>query len=124
MRIGGIIRFFTVCFACFSILLYNAADIFSAEKTPIKEAEKESVVIEEEEKEEAVSIPEKQEEKPVEKEEEKPTVEKKQEKAPVEETATEEEEPVKKVSHSLWSAVIYGLLITGAMVLFLEWVLK
>ena len=37
MRIGGIIRFFTVCFACFSILLYNAADIFSAEKTPIKE---------------------------------------------------------------------------------------
>ena len=66
MRIGGIIRFFTVCFACFSILLYNAADIFSAEKTPIKEAEKESAFIEEEEKEEAVSTPEKQEEKPVE----------------------------------------------------------
>ena len=45
MRIGGIIRFFVVCLACFSIFLYNAADIFSAQKTPLKEAEKEEIFI-------------------------------------------------------------------------------
>lgn len=72
----------------------------------------------------ATYAPSNKEEKPVEKEEEKPAAEKKQEKAPIDETSIEEEEPVKKVSHSLWSAVIYGLLITAAMVLFLEWVLK
>jgi hypothetical protein len=67
--------------------------------------------------------PSKKEEKPAQKDE-KPSVEMQQEKAPIDETSIEEEEPVKKVSHSLWSAVIYGLLITAAMVLFLEWVLK
>lgn len=67
--------------------------------------------------------PSKKEEKPALKDE-KPSVEMQQEKAPIDETSIEEEEPVKKVSHSLWSAVIYGLLITAAMVLFLEWVLK
>ena len=72
----------------------------------------------------AAYTPSNKEEKPVEKEDEKPSVEMQQEKAPIDETSIEEEEPVKKVSHSLWSAVIYGLLITAAMVLFLEWVLK
>ena len=67
--------------------------------------------------------PSKKEEKPAQKDE-MPSVEMQQEKAPIDETSIEEEEPVKKVSHSLWSAVIYGLLITAAMVLFLEWVLK
>lgn len=67
--------------------------------------------------------PSKKEEKPALKDE-KPSVEMQQEKAPIDVTSIEEEEPVKKVSHSLWSAVIYGLLITAAMVLFLEWVLK
>ena len=67
--------------------------------------------------------PSKKEEKPAQKDE-KPSVEMQQEKAPIDETSIEEEEPVKKVSHSLWSAVIYGLLITAAMVLLLEWVLK
>lgn len=67
--------------------------------------------------------PSKKEEKPAQKDE-KPSVEMQQEKAPIDETSIEEEEPVKKVSHSLWSAVIYGLLITAAMVLFLEWILK
>lgn len=66
MRIGGIIRFFVVCLACFSIFLYNAADIFSAQKTPLKEAEEKEIFIEEEEVEEVVSTPEKQEEKPAE----------------------------------------------------------
>ena len=45
MRIGGIIRFFVVCLACFSIFLYNAADIFSAQKTPLKEAEEKEIFI-------------------------------------------------------------------------------
>ncbi len=52
MKIGGIIRFFTVCFVCFSVLLFNAADIFSAEKEEEKTTSSQEIIPLPEEKEE------------------------------------------------------------------------
>lgn len=49
MKTGGIFRFLTVCVICFCVLIYNAADIFSAEEKTLQPSDSSISTLKEEE---------------------------------------------------------------------------